>query len=155
MSYTREVEEKDLLDGGLKTLTIASKLENLIVARRFAEQAAEDCGFDEDAIFEIKLATGEAVANAVEHGSPKGRDNQVTVTCNCMAGNFLVSIEDEGQFKKYVAIATEPSYRGRGIHLMLAVMDRVTIHEKVNGTKVTLSKALPVQNQGPSQSTFF
>lgn len=144
MNSAQEVREKSLLEGGERSITIPSNLSNLAEARRFVAETAAECGFGEDDIYAIKLATGEAVANAVEHGSPDGEANCVTITCLRKKNNFLVVVKDEGHFKKRVpGPSGEDNYRGRGIPLMLAVMDKVTIDEKSDGTRVTLTKALP------------
>lgn len=144
MNPAQEVRDKSILEGGERSISIPSNISNLAEARRFVAETAAECGFSEDDIYAIKLAAGEAVANAVEHGSPDGESNRVTITCLCKKSNFLVIVKDEGRFKKRVPGPTgEDNYRGRGIPLMLAVMDKVTIDEKSDGTRVTLTKALP------------
>ncbi|MCL5292462.1 MAG: ATP-binding protein [Actinobacteria bacterium] len=144
MGSAQQVKEQTLLDGGTKTLTILSKLANLKAARNFASEAALTCGFSDAEVYEIKLAAGEAVANAIEHGSPNGEGNSVELTCYCKDGSFLIIVKDEGCFKKRVLISNDgASYRGRGIPLMLVFMDKVAIDERSNGTRVTLSKRLP------------
>ncbi len=145
MNSAQKLRKKSILEGEERSLTIPSDLSSLAKARSFVAETAAECGFGEDDIYAIKLAAGEAVANAVEHGAPNGELNCVTVTCLCKNKNFLVIVKDEGRFKKRVpGPAGEDNYRGRGIPLMLAVMDKVTIDEKPDGTRVTLTKALPM-----------
>ncbi|MHB0977260.1 MAG: ATP-binding protein [Candidatus Aquicultorales bacterium] len=144
MEPLQERVESALVEGGTRTLTITGELENLLPARCFVADVAVSCGFSDEEVFDIKLATGEALANAVEHGSPLKCDNKIVVTCICKNGNFVVTIEDEGCFRKILPIPSDKTaYRGRGIPLMLSVMDKVTIDEKDDGTRVTLSKSLP------------
>lgn len=144
MRVMQELLEKELLDGGIRVVKIESRLKRLAEIREFIGRNAKACGFDDDAIFEIKLATSEAAANAIEHGSPNPDSNEVAITVRCINTDFLVIIEDQGTFRKGIpAPSEETSYRGRGIPLMLALMDKITVDERAGGTRVTLFKNLP------------
>ncbi len=86
---------------------------------------------DEDAIADVLLATGEALANAVEHGRPP-----IAVGMQWSATGILaVSVNDAGSWSPPVA----RSNRGRGIPIMTALMDDVTI-DTIDGTAVSFSR---------------
>jgi len=89
------------------------------------------------------VAVGEATANAVEHGSPCGPENCVDITTACDGRALTIMIKDQGKFRRRMPNpGVEMSFRGRGIPLMLALMDRVTIDEAKDGTCVVLVKQI-------------
>ena len=122
-------------------LNVQSQGANLAKVRNFVADVAKDCGFEDNVIYDIKVAVGEAIANAMEHGSPLGEANHVRVTCRCEGDNLNIKVSDEGVFKRAFPIPEEAvSYRGHGILLMLALMDKVSIDESAHGTTVSLTK---------------
>jgi serine/threonine-protein kinase RsbW len=124
-----------------QSLTLPSKGNSLALFRHFAADFVQRCGFCDDGIFDIKVAIGEACANAHEHGSPRGEKNNITVICRCLKDQMQIQVIDEGVFKKKVNFNSNGhEVSGRGILLMLAVMDKMTIDESENGTTVTLIK---------------
>ena len=137
----------------MKELDVASKGDNLAKVRNFVADIAKDCGFDEHVIYDIKVAVGEAIANAVEHGSPDGESNHVKVVCGCDDDALTIKIIDEGVFRRAVPSPEENiAYRGHGILLMLALMDKVTIDESAEGTTVSLTKHYRGQSNEESRT---
>ncbi|HEY3373602.1 MAG TPA: ATP-binding protein [Candidatus Aquicultor sp.] len=133
-----------LCDHG-QQLLIASESSNLSRVRDQIRLIGEHCSLSDHEIFDIQVAVGEAVANAIEHGSPEGTDNCVEITTNCDGEFLLIIVKDEGRFIRRMpdpAPDAETNFRGRGIPLMLALMDRVTIDEAARGTQVVLMKRL-------------
>jgi len=120
----------------------ASETKVLQQARNLVAEIAADCGFSEQIVFDIKLAAGEAIANAIEHGSPNGKNNSINIKCYCENDDFIVIVRDEGRFKKKLPVGTgdNVNFRGRGVLIMLALMDKVIIDETKSGTSVHLSK---------------
>lgn len=126
-----------------ETIEIPAKGENLARVRHFVKDFACRCGFSSEEMYDIVLAVGEAISNSVEHGSPGGEKSTIVVTCGCRDDDLVVQVADEGVFQREMPeLETEPdaSYRGRGIFLMLALMDKVSIDESKRGTTVFLSK---------------
>jgi len=122
-------------------MEVESRGDNLAKVRKFVAGIAKDCGFDVQVIYDIKVAVGEATANAVEHGSPRGEANRVKIACLCDADTLMITVTDEGVFKRAFPSPEETvNYRGHGILLMLALMDKVTIDESGDGTTVSLTK---------------
>lgn len=124
-----------------KVLELPSLGNKLVKVRTFIEQLANECGFNENDIFDLKVAVGEACANAIEHGSPHGRNNRIQIACAFENNCLVVEVIDEGVFKpRFPAFDTQLNYRGRGIPFMLALMDEVEIKESEEGTTVRLVK---------------
>jgi len=124
-----------------RVLELPSQGKKLVKVRAFIEKLAADCGFNEADVFDLKVAVGEACANAIEHGSPHGRVNSIQVVCTFENCCLEVEVVDEGVFKpRFPAFDSQLNYRGRGIPFMLALMDEVEIKESEDGTTVRLVK---------------
>lgn len=126
-----------------QTLILPSKGKNLALMRHFATDFVTKCGYSDDDVFDITIAVGEACANALEHGSPLKEENNISVTCSCMKDHMLIKVKDEGVFKNgdsLNALSDDNHASGRGMLLMLAVMDKVTVDESSDGTTVSLTK---------------
>jgi len=132
-------------------LDVLSKGDNLAKVRDFIAEIAGSCGFGQHSVYDIKVAVGEAIANAVEHGSPKGEENHVKISCQFDGRNLNIQVADEGVFKKVVpSPADSVNYRGHGILIMLALMDRVSIDESPFGTTVSLTKCCCQEDESQS-----
>jgi serine/threonine-protein kinase RsbW len=102
---------------------------------------------------DIRIALGEALANAVIHGNRENTHKCVYVTCRLnMDGEVLLTVRDEGEGFDCYAIP-DPTDRhncllpnGRGIYFMRAFMDEVYFEE--NGKVVHLRKRLRRQEPG-------
>ncbi|MBE0447500.1 MAG: ATP-binding protein [Actinobacteria bacterium] len=126
---------------------IKSESANLSVIRNHIKLIGEHCDLSEKQLFDLQVAVGEATANAVEHGSPLGPENNVNITASCDGGALTIVVKDEGKFKRRMPNpGIEMNFRGRGIPLMLALMDRVTIDEAKDGTRVILVKQINSSN---------
>ena len=82
------------------------------------------------------IAVGEAVANAIEHGHRESREGSVVLQASAVVDRLHLSVIDTGTWKP-----AEPGAditRGRGVTLMQALMDDVTIHSDETGTTVHL-----------------
>jgi anti-sigma regulatory factor (Ser/Thr protein kinase) len=125
----------------VKTLNMQSHRKNLVKAREELEAVATACKYCDDDIYQMKVALSEAVANAIEHGSPHGSDSHIYIKFECDLKKMIIEIADEGVFKARLPVTDgRPSHRGRGIFLMTALMDQVSINERPEGTVVKLVK---------------
>ncbi|HEY1866950.1 MAG TPA: ATP-binding protein [Candidatus Cybelea sp.] len=119
--------------------TYSSDIRNVALARRSIAGFAAACGFSGDDVSDIRLAVGEALSNAVEHGSGTVARN-IIVECTFEDATLVVMIEDSGSTFSEPSVRTsvEPDHRGRGfgIFLMRRLMDEVTFAR--NGTIVRL-----------------
>ncbi len=89
-------------------------------------------GVDADQTLKVLIAVGEALANAIEHGHRHHTEGNVSLRASAMADRLQVTVVDAGSWKPPVAAA----HRGRGISLMRALMQDVTIQPLTSGTTV-------------------
>jgi len=66
------------------------------VARNAAAAVAEEMGFSEDRIEDLKTAVAEACMNAIEHGNREDRATSVTVLLTAGPNQLEVNVTDEG-----------------------------------------------------------
>ncbi len=102
--------------------------------------------YSETALFDVKVALGEALANAVRHGSPAGEQSLVTVRVHAFPDRIAIEVEDMGGGFDGEHVCTDDLYAsgGRGIMFMKALMDRVVFSNSADGgTVVTLVKHRP------------
>lgn len=125
-----------------RTLSIPADLSRLPEARRFADEIASAVGFDRDVCQQIKLATNEATANAVEHGS-RSTDDIVELRAAEEDGALAIYIADGGSFVPRMSPRGSLPERGRGMAFMDLLMDDVQVQPGAAGTVVRLAKRLP------------
>ncbi|UVS78473.1 SpoIIE family protein phosphatase [Actinokineospora sp. UTMC 2448] len=85
---------------------------------------------------DIVVAAGEAFANAIEHGYRHNPGAPVHLRAEAFADNLHLTIVDQGAWKTPQPEANP--HRGRGVSLMRALMQRVTITRTATGTTVDL-----------------
>jgi serine/threonine-protein kinase RsbW len=96
-------------------------------------------GEDHDATV---LACSEAVANAIEHGYSGQPDGVVDVLATIGPGQLRIRIRDRGRWRP----ANRRLERGRGLHLVRALMDHVTVDHRT-GTVVTMRRRLAFEGR--------
>jgi serine/threonine-protein kinase RsbW len=118
-----------------------SEIRNVALARRSVAGFASACGFSESEIADIRLAAGEALSNAVEHGCGASSAG-FTVDCKFDGDELRIEIQDGGRgfCAPTIQGKVEPDQRGRGfgIFLMRRLMDDVAFGR--NGTIVRLTR---------------
>ncbi len=94
---------------------------------------------------DLLLAVNEALANAAEFAYvDAGRRGTVdlSATYDAAADTLAVTVNDRGRWRQQVpepaTVPPQPQVRGRGIPLMRALADRVTIDRTPRGTHVSL-----------------
>lgn len=120
--------------------TFTGDRKNVPLARNAIASFARICGFSAEEVADIRLAAGEALSNAVEHGA-SSRSNGFSVHCEFYDGELTIEIRDNGRgFVTDVCDATpiEQRSRGFGIFLMRRLMDGVQFHR--NGRMVRLTR---------------
>ncbi|MGV9253856.1 ATP-binding protein [Streptomyces sp. NPDC003697] len=84
----------------------------------------------------VLVAVGEACANAIEHGHRHTRGATVRLRAEASAGDLLLVVADSGAWR-----APQPEahpHRGRGMALMRALMQQVTVTPGPSGTTVEM-----------------
>jgi anti-anti-sigma factor len=99
--------------------------------------------FADSTMFDIKVALGEALANAVRHGSPSNHDGEILVRVIAGTDRVAIEVEDHGPGFDGIHSSTDDVYApgGRGVLFMRALMDRVEFEPTdEGGTRVRLVK---------------
>ncbi len=100
-------------------------------------------GFPDSALFDIKVALGEALANAVRHGSPGTGEGHVGIGVIAFEDRVVLEVMDAGQGFDGVHAGNDDLYApgGRGVMFMRALMDNVEFDvSPLGGTLVRLTK---------------
>jgi anti-sigma regulatory factor (Ser/Thr protein kinase) len=122
-------------DEGSFTFTFTALPMAVPLVRRSLARYVERLGVDDERVFAILSATGEALANAVEHAYGSDAPGLVHVRAELVEGTLVVVVEDEGSWKP----AQRREERGRGLPLMRALMHAVEIRTFHGRTEVRLS----------------
>jgi anti-sigma regulatory factor (Ser/Thr protein kinase) len=91
---------------------------------------------DESRVEDIVLAAGEATGNAIEHAY-RGCHGSISLRAFVSDGRLVVEVRDSGRWR----LDGDPE-RGRGLGIMRALVDRVSIESTHGGTNVRLEIAL-------------
>jgi len=122
-------------------LVVPAVPENLSAARGAARDWLAAARVGADAVQDVVLAAGEALANAVEHGSPEAGSPdagspRMRLEMRLGPGREIeLVVADEGGWR---APAADPGLRGQGIRIMRAVMDDVEIAGGEDGTTIRM-----------------
>ena len=128
-------------------LRIPGRAEFVAVARLTAAAIASRMEFSYEAIDDIKLAVGEACANAIEHACPEGEGGEIRLSFSLEREGVVIEIRDAGPGFDPSALEAEwgegPPERGLGLLLIRSVMDKVEVVSQPNSeTRVTMTKYL-------------
>jgi serine/threonine-protein kinase RsbW len=130
------------------TLTIASDLSLLALARSFVEAACQAAGCDEKTTHAIVMATDEATNNIMRHAH---RDHpEATIQIQCLPGpdRFEVRLLDEGDPFDLASVPylnpAELRVGGRGVFLMRTLMDELSCQPRgERGNTLRMVKRCP------------
>ena len=124
---------------------VPGRAEMLALIRSRVVEFARSMPFSEEEIDDIKLAVGEASANAIRHGAAAA-SCKVAVKMERRPRCLKVSIADQGCGFDPSSVPTPAPgalvENGRGIMLMRALVDEVKFHFARPGTRVVLTKRL-------------
>ena len=115
--------------------------------RATLDSLADEYGVPEDQLFELKLAATEALTNALR-GSGRG---PVRIRIVPQPEAIEVEVVDRGAFDPAQGIEREG---GRGIPLMLALVDEVEFASTASGTRVRVRKRVTRAGEGPAPSDY-
>ena len=90
------------------------------------------CPLDDDQQFNVLVAVGEAVSNAIEHPSDRTHD-LIEIEARIDDHELVVSIRDGGRWKDQSS-----NRRGRGLWLMRELVQDVKISQAADGTLVEI-----------------
>lgn len=125
--------EDDILNAMTKTSTLAERM-----------------GFPPREQTLLCLATEEAIVNAMEHG--EGQPPFVEVDWEMKTDALQLAIKQKGKHFKLLEKSNEPySLRGRGLQLILHIMDKVWLDEQDGFIILHMKKYLVDANEGKRQ----
>ena len=120
-------------------------------ARNYASNIAADTGFSKEDLDKIKIAVGEAIENAVAHGSATSFTGRICFTSRIKENSIEYTVTDSGRgFDPAAEKAKLPrpkGFGGLGINLMKDTVDKVEFSFN-NGTTVKLVKHLCKPKRG-------
>ena len=122
-----------------RELRIPADLSMLCDAREWAARAAADFGLQEEERFQVRLATSEAVTNAIVHGSVGGAD-AVVLGAREDQGALVFEVRDAGAAAPSPGRAQRLSEGGRGLALVSLIMDEVELERRADGSVLRYAK---------------
>ncbi|MDH4139131.1 MAG: anti-sigma factor antagonist [Coriobacteriia bacterium] len=138
-----EIVGEDVAPQWMEQFSMPASAESLAPIRERVCGVVAPLKYSDAALFDIKVALGEALANAVRHGSPAGGDSPVVVRVRAYDDRVAIDVEDTGGGFNGESMCSDDLYAsgGRGIMFMRALMDRVVFSTSADGgTVVTLVK---------------
>jgi serine/threonine-protein kinase RsbW len=127
-----------------KKIEIPSDPKAKLMVEKALLEALKEHSYGEQDVFAVRLATEEAVVNAIRHGNDLDPQKKVVVSFSVTDGKVTVVVSDQGEGfdPAIVPDPTDPRFlevpSGRGLMLMRAYMDEVLFNEK--GNEVTMIK---------------
>ena len=122
-----------------RELRIPADLSMLRDARDWAARAAADFGLEEEERFQVRLATSEAVTNAIVHGSASGAD-AVELGAREEEGALVFEVRDDGAVAASPGQVRRLSEGGRGLELVSLIMDEVELERRAEGCVLRYAK---------------
>lgn len=130
----------DPMDAPVLAVTFDAVPESSPQARAVVSAFAVELQMEENRLFDLLLAVGEAVNNAIEHAYADGAPGTFALRAVRLDGSLVIEIEDRGRWRRRIRPVSSDglSERGRGIALMRALCDDVHLGRTATGTVVRL-----------------
>jgi anti-sigma regulatory factor (Ser/Thr protein kinase) len=118
--------------------------ESAPLARAIVRDAAAEHGLDGEVTWDLMLATSEAVANAVLHGSACNGRQGILLVVEVDDSSISIEVCDCGVFDAELRPAGEDDVGGRGIPIIAALADHFELIPEPFQTRVRFGKRLGV-----------
>lgn len=134
-------------------IRVPAKAQYIGVARLTISGLASRIGFTYDEIEDLKIASSEAITNAVQHAYQEDEKGEIVVGCALFEDKLEIMVADDGKSfdfeatKKNVGPYNERDEvqflreGGLGLYLMETLMDDVKVHRE-EGVTVFMTKYL-------------
>ena len=144
-------------------IRVPAKAQYIGIARLTISGLASRLGFNYDEIEDLKIATSEAVTNAVQHAY-QDNEGEVVVGCALFEDKIEIMIADHGESFNYEETKKDIGpYNeleeveflregGLGLYLMETLMDEVKVHHE-EGVTVFMTKYLGEEQVGKDVKT--
>lgn len=130
-------------------LEMMSRPENVALSRVAVASFAAQLDLTLNDLEEIKVATSEAVSNAIIHGYQNNPDGIVTLVAMLYEDALEIHVNDSGvgiadiEMAVTPAYSTDPERMGLGFVFMKSFMDKLDVKSELNkGTQVVMVKYL-------------
>jgi anti-sigma regulatory factor (Ser/Thr protein kinase) len=124
----------------------------LAPARRRLRAWLESTHADPNLIWDVITGVGEAVNNAIEHGSKFNPQRRIMTEVFASGAGISASVTDGGKWEADSAASRRVGHRGRGMLLMHELADEVITVPSDLGTRVTLRfRAAEAMSAGSSR----
>ncbi|MEW2275355.1 SpoIIE family protein phosphatase [Streptomyces sp. SID685] len=117
-------------------MTFPAESSQLAPVRRALRSWLDQCDLPPNAVQNVLVAAGEACANAIEHGHRHAPGEAVRLRAVALVDTLRVTVADSGRWK--VPQPEKNAHRGRGLSLMHALMQQVTVAPGPSGTTVDM-----------------
>jgi PAS domain S-box-containing protein len=117
-------------------MTFPAESSQLAPVRKALRSWLGQCDLPAQIVQNILVAAGEACANAIEHGHRHTPGDVVRLRAEASVDNLRLTVADTGRWKSPEPEAN--AHRGRGVALMRAMMQQVTITPGPYGTTVDM-----------------
>jgi len=127
----------------VESFEFPSDVAHMAAVRTRVGEIVAPLGLADAAVFDIKVAVGEALSNAVRHGSPRGTSDTVSVEVRAFPERVDILVSDRGSGFDGVPTRSgdDLAQGGRGVLFMRALMDAVEFLPAAGGgTDVLLAK---------------
>lgn len=121
-------------------LELGADVGELAQSRHALRDWLDEAGAGADEALDVLIAVGEALANAIEHGHRDHPEGTVYLHAVVVAERVYVTVTDTGSWKTPQAVPAR--HRGRGLELMRALMQDVTIESRPAGTTVQMHRKI-------------
>ncbi len=115
-------------------MDFTADVRHLAPSRAALRSWLREAGVEPGQIQDMLIATGEAVANAIEHGHRSRPEGIISLRATAVVDGLRVSVIDSGVWKIPHQVPSE--HRGRGLSLMRCLVQDLSIHSNDAGTTV-------------------
>jgi anti-sigma regulatory factor (Ser/Thr protein kinase) len=121
------------VNGAIATRRFAADSRALTLVRRFIAEEATRYTFTAS-VHDLQLAVTEACANSILHSGT----TEFRVSINPVGSCLEVTIEDDGVYRRKIPIPEADGTGHRGLHLMAAMVDGLTLQRGSEGRPGTV-----------------
>jgi anti-anti-sigma factor len=138
-----ELDEVETAPQWTEHLDVDVDVDLLSTTREAIAEIIRPLELPDSALFDVKVALGEALANAIRHGAPVEGAPRISVDILAFEDRVTFRIADNGSGFTGLIPDSDDLYApsGRGVMFMRALMDRVDYSRSdLGGTLVTMTK---------------